>query len=180
MIHGYARVSREDQDLRRQVEALETAGVQKVWSEKMSGAKKRPVLEELMSELKAGDKLIVQKIDRLGRSMIDMIQKVQLLSSKGVEFVSIMDNIDISTSNGRLVFNLLSSIAEYEREMIRSRVTDGLNSAKRNGVRLGRPRGNELQRYQEIVARGGDPVVEMGLKRWKMYDLRKKANQEAI
>lgn len=175
MIYGYARVSREDQDLTRQMEALHAAGAQTIFQEKMSGAKKRPVLESLINTVQAGDTIMVQKIDRFGRSVVNLLNNIQHIKDRGVNFISIGDNIDISTANGRLMLNLLASIAEYEREMIISRVTDGMASARRRGVSLGRPRadrGEEMEQFRRDLAAGIDPR-QKGMKAWKYYQLRK-------
>lgn len=176
MIYGYARVSREDQDLTRQTEALTAAGAVVIFSEKMSGVKKRPELERLIETVQTGDTIIVQKIDRFGRSVLSLLENIRRIRDRGVGFVSLMDSIDISTANGRLMMNMLASIAEYEREMIVSRVTDGLQSARRNGVVLGRRRTDrsaEVKQFRALLEQGKDPRVEMKLKDWKYYQLRK-------
>jgi len=173
MIYGYARVSREDQDLTRQLEALQAAGAQTIFKEKMSGAKKRPELEALISTVQSGDTIIVQKIDRFGRSVVNLLNNIEEIRRKGVGFISLGDNIDISTPSGRLMLNMLASIAEYEREMIIFRVKDGLESARRAGRVGGRPRRLEnLEEFRAALERGEDPR-QTGMKSWKYYKLRK-------
>lgn len=135
---GYARVSREDQDLTRQITALE--GCDKIYADKISGAStNRPELDKMLGELQAGDCVVVQKLDRFGRSINDLLNKVEMLRARGVGFRSLTDNFDTTNANGRLMFHLLAAFAEFEREMIKERTKDGLKQAKKNGVKLGRP-----------------------------------------
>lgn len=178
MIYGYARVSREDQDLTRQLEALTSAGAQTIFQEKMSGAKKRPELERLIALAQHGDTIIVQKIDRFGRSVVNLLNNIEEIRSKGCGFISLGDNIDISTANGRLMLNLLASIAEYEREMIRERVKDGLQSARKAGRVGGRPRNtDDVEGFREMIERGEDPR-EKGMKEWKYYKLKRMMHEQ--
>lgn len=140
MIIGYARVSREDQDLGRQVKALQDSGCEKIFEDKISGAKaKRPQLDALLSSLGAGDVVVVQKLDRLGRSLIDLINLVNVFKAKGVGFKSLTDSIDTTSAHGMMVFHMMGAMAEFEREMIRERTRDALAFKKSQGVVLGRP-----------------------------------------
>jgi DNA invertase Pin-like site-specific DNA recombinase len=140
---GYARVSTRDQDPQLQLDALEAAGVDDIRTEHASGKdRKRPVLEATLAELGEGDELVVWKIDRLGRSVLDLLTIVEDLSKRGIAFHSIT-NPEISTTGpgGKMVLTILGAIAEYERALIAERVTNGIAAAKRNGTRSGKPFG---------------------------------------
>jgi DNA invertase Pin-like site-specific DNA recombinase len=139
---GYARVSTQDQKLELQLDALTHHGCEVVFKEKKSGkSKDRPELEKLISQLRAGDTVVVWKLDRLGRSLRDLIDLVAEFQKKGVDFVSLQDGINTATSTGRFTFNIFASLAEFEREIIRERTKAGLDSAKARGRRGGRPQG---------------------------------------
>jgi len=135
---GYARVSTPDQNLSMQVEALEKAGCHRIFTDVASGAKaERPGLEEALAYLRKGDTLVVWKIDRLGRSLSHLVQIVDSLRDRGVSFRSLNDSgMDTTTRNGRLIFNVFASFAEFERDLIRERTKAGLESAAAQG-RLG-------------------------------------------
>jgi len=139
---GYARVSTADQNLDLQLDALKAAGCDKIYYEKMSGAKSdRPELNRMRSELRAGDMVVVWKIDRLGRSLIDLLQVVNDFKEKEIGFCSINDSISTETKEGRLMFGLLAGLAEYERDMIKERTASGLEAARLRGRVGGRPPG---------------------------------------
>lgn len=139
---GYARVSTKDQTLDLQVDALKKAGCIKVVSEVMSGANaERPTLNKLLDSLRAGDLLIIWKLDRLGRSLTHLIQIVNDLLTRKVGLKSLNDPIDTTTAHGRLVFNIFASLAEFERDMIRERTNAGLAAARARGRKGGRPKG---------------------------------------
>lgn len=137
---GYARVSTTEQNLDMQVEALLNAGVHKdhIYIEKVSGAAiKRPKLEWAFDSLRPGDTLVVWKMDRLARSLIDLLGKMKRLEEAGVEFVSLTEKIDTTTPGGRLIFHVLASIAEFERDLIRERTQAGVRAAMARGVKFG-------------------------------------------
>ena len=139
---GYARVSTRDQTLDLQVDALKKAGCAKVLTEKMSGAgAERPVLNKLMEALRAGDVLIIWKLDRLGRSLQHLIALVNELLTRKVGLKSLNDPIDTTTATGRLTFNIFASLAEFERDVIRERTKAGLLAARARGRKGGRPKG---------------------------------------
>jgi DNA invertase Pin-like site-specific DNA recombinase len=139
---GYARVSTQDQNLDLQLKALSDFGCAKIYKEKISGkTKDRPELNNLLSQLRAGDSVVVWKLDRLGRSIKDLIHLVELFKSTDVNFVSITDSIDTSTAMGRFTFNLFASLAQFEREIIRERTNAGLSAARAKGRKGGRPSG---------------------------------------
>ncbi|MEK5061858.1 resolvase [Paenibacillus sp. FSL H7-0326] len=143
---GYARVSTEDQHLELQIDALRAAGVEErdIFMEKVTGAKKdRPELEKLLSYMKPGDAVIVWKLDRIGRSIKHLIELSELFKTSNIEFVSLKEKIDTSTATGRLMFNMLAALAEFEREMIIERTHAGLAAARSRGRQGGRPKKDE-------------------------------------
>lgn len=137
---GYARVSRDDQNLELQISALKSAGCQKelIFTEKVSGAKAvRPGLDQCLKELKSGDTLIVWRLDRLGRSMSHLVKLIEELRQDSISFKSICDGaIDTTTASGELIFNIFSSLAQFERRLIQERTQAGLSAARARG-RLG-------------------------------------------
>ena len=141
---GYTRVSTSSQDAQLQLDALVKAGVQKrdLFSDVTSGSKAaigRPGMKKLLAYAEAGDTVVVWRVDRLGRSLIDVLNTVKLLRERGIEVKSISDSIDPSTTSGRLMLNMLATLAEYERELITERVNAGIAAAKQGGTRFGRP-----------------------------------------
>jgi DNA invertase Pin-like site-specific DNA recombinase len=142
MIIGYARVSTKEQNLDLQIEALQKAGCEKIYREKVSGAtKSRPELDSMISQFRKGDVLIVWRLDRLGRSLKHIIDLVLELSRMEVIIKGLTDGVDTSTINGRLFLNIMASLAEYERELIRERTNAGLAAARARGRLGGRPKG---------------------------------------
>lgn len=139
---GYARVSTTDQSLDLQLDALNNEGCEKIYQEKASGAKSdRPELEACLQYLRSGDTLVVYKLDRLGRSLKHLLDTINSLSEKGIGFTSISDPIDTTTPQGRLIFNIFGSLAEFERDLIRERTKAGLEAARARGRFGGRPKG---------------------------------------
>ncbi len=139
---GYARVSTKDQDLSLQLDKLQEVGCEKLYQEKISGkSKDRPQLIELLAYLRSGDTVVVWKLDRLGRSLKDLIDLVNTIQEKGAYFQSLNDNIDTNTAGGKLIFHIFASLSEFEREVIRERTKAGLLSARARGCKGGRPRG---------------------------------------
>jgi DNA invertase Pin-like site-specific DNA recombinase len=145
MIYGYARVSTEDQKLNLQLDALKNAKCDKIYKEKISAAKERPELEKMIGFLEKGDTVVVWKLDRLGRSLRHLIDLVKSFEEKKVKFVSLQDNINTQTAQGRFIFNLFASLAEFERDIIRERTHAGLNAARARGRKGGRPKGLSLE-----------------------------------
>ena len=139
---GYARVSTKDQSLNLQKDALEKAGCRKIYSEQISGTKTdRANLDEMIEHIRQGDIIVVWKLDRLGRSLRDLINLISKFQDLGVEFKSLQDNIDTTTPTGKLTFHLFAALAEFERDIISERTKAGLESARARGRRGGRPKG---------------------------------------
>ena len=141
---GYTRVSTTSQDAQLQLDALVSVGVQKrdVFADVTSGSKtavERPGMKKLLEYVETGDTVVVWRVDRLGRSLIDVLNTVNLLRDRGVQVRSVSDGIDPATSTGRLMLNMLATLAEYERELIVERVNAGIAAARQNGTRFGRP-----------------------------------------
>jgi DNA invertase Pin-like site-specific DNA recombinase len=138
---GYARVSTGEQTLDLQLDALKAAGCGKVFEETASGAKAdRPVLAEALSYIRDGDTLVVWRLDRLGRSLGHLIETVAGLAERGIGFRSLGEQIDTTTSGGKLVFHVFGALAEFERDLVRERTHAGLAAARARGRTGGRPR----------------------------------------
>lgn len=150
---GYARVSTKDQSLDLQIDALKKEGCKQIYHEVISGAKtERAELDRLLSQLREGDILVIWKLDRLGRSLKHLVQLVYALNEKGIGLQSINDPIDTTTSQGRLVFNIFASLAEFERDIIRERTQAGLKAARARGRVGGRPKGLSQNAQQKAIA----------------------------
>ena len=140
-IFGYARVSRDTQNLDRQIDALKKYGVDKIYNEKMTGTKRdRPELAKLLDRMTEGDTVVIESLSRLGRSTKDLIELTELFKAKGVNLVSLKESIDTTTSTGKLLFTLMSAIAQFERDVIADRTREGLQAARARGRKGGRPR----------------------------------------
>jgi len=137
---GYARVSTSDQDEALQVDALNGAGCTRVFVDHASGAKAdRPELAAALDWLRPGDRLVVWKLDRLGRSVSHLVGLLDDLGRRDVEFRSLTEGLDTSTPGGRLIFHVMAAIAEFERNLIRERTRAGLDAARARGRTGGRP-----------------------------------------
>ena len=149
---GYARVSTVDQNLELQTDALTEAGCKKIFSDRgVSGAKaERPGLDEALDRIRKKDTLVIWKLDRLGRSLSDLLSIVEYLKDRGAHFLSIQDGFDTSTASGKMVFSVIGAMAEYERNLIRERTMAGLKAARARGRMGGRPKA--LDRSQVKVA----------------------------
>lgn len=140
MLIGYARVSTIDQNLDLQRDALTSAGCEKIFTDKASGARDdRPGLEKAKSHLRKGDTLVIWKLDRLGRTVRGLINFVQELRDGGIGFRSLQDNIDTGTAAGKFFFHVMAGLAEMERDLIRERTKAGLAAARARGRNGGRP-----------------------------------------
>ena len=152
MLFGYARVSTADQDLALQRDALTAAGCERIFTDTITGTStERPGLTKALAALKAGDTLIVWKLDRLGRSLAHLVQLIAELGGRGIGFRSLSDPIDTASAGGRLVLHIMGALAEFERSLIVERTQAGLQAAKRRGRKLGRP--TKLTAAQIVHAR---------------------------
>jgi DNA invertase Pin-like site-specific DNA recombinase len=138
---GYARVSTDDQNLNLQRGALKHAGCEQLFEDQLIGAKaERPDLQQALQYARAGDTLVVWRLDRLSRSLKDLIEMVTLLESKGIGLKSLHEAIDTSSSSGKLIFHIFGALAEFERNLIRERTQAGLQAARARGRKGGRPK----------------------------------------
>lgn len=140
MIIGYARVSTTDQDTALQLDSLNMAGCERVYQEAFSGAfRERPELLRCLDALREGDTLTVWRLDRLGRSLKDLVAIISDLETKGVGFRSVTEAIDTTTAGGKLIFHIFAALAEFERSLIQERTKAGLQAARARGRKGGRP-----------------------------------------
>ena len=138
---GYARVSTKDQNLALQMDALKKEGCKIIYQEKMSGVKSRPELRKMIDQIRENDVVVIWKLDRLGRSLRDLVNLVNEIQGKGAELKSLNDSINTTTPHGRLTFYFFAALAEFERDIIRERTMAGLAAARARGRRGGRPKG---------------------------------------
>ena len=161
MLIGYARVSTFDQNIDLQEDALKKAGCEKIFSDKISGSKKeRPGLNEAISHLRQGDTLVIWKLDRLGRSLRNLMDLTAKLEKMGVHFRSITDGIDTNTPAGRFFFHVMAALAQMERELIIERTKAGLAAARERGRTGGRKRAmteSKLEAAKKLLAEGIPP-----------------------
>src|SRR5262245_27547192 len=166
MIIAYARVSTDGQTLDAQQAALKAAGAEKVFSEKVSGAKtNRRQLPQAIDALGAGDVLLVTRLDRLARSTRDLLNVLATVTDKGAGFKSLADTwADTTTPHGRLMLTVLGGLAEFERELIKARTDEGRRRAQARGVRFGRKLKLTQHQIAEALRRrdAGEPLVEIG------------------
>ena len=158
MFVGYARVSTADQNLDLQQDALLAAKCGRIFTDTASGAKaQRPGLIEALQCCRPGDTLVVWKLDRLGRSLPHLVETVRDLIAREVGFKSLQENIDTTTSGGKLIFHIFASLAEFERDIIRERTHAGLSSARARGRKGGRPKGVDEKKRKAALALKKDP-----------------------
>ena len=144
MIYGYARVSTLDQNLDRQKDALRAYGVERIFCEKVSGAKKsRPELDKMLAILESGDSVVIESLSRLGRSVKNLSELMETFNEKGIRLISLKESVDTTSATGRLLFTIISSLAAFERETLIERTNEGLASARARGKLGGRPKTNE-------------------------------------
>lgn len=166
MLVGYARVSTEDQNLDLQRDALKAAGCTRIFEEKESGraGTKRPAFQAALAFLRPEDQLVVWKLDRLGRSLREMLNTTHELQAQGIRVQSLTEKLDTETANGRLMFNFLGMIAEYFLDLNRERTMAGLKAALARGQKGGRPRkitDADLEAGRAMLAAGTIPVAEI-------------------
>lgn len=157
---GYARVSTEDQSAALQLDALKAAGCQRVFTEKASGAQReRPQLIAALDYIREGDTLVVWKLDRLARSLRQLMETIEDLHARGIGFRSLTEAIDTTTSGGRLVFHIFGALAEFERSLIRERTNAGLEAARARGRISGRPPALDDEDLVAAKAMLRDPAI---------------------
>jgi DNA invertase Pin-like site-specific DNA recombinase len=160
MLIGYARVSTQEQTLDLQTDALKHAGCIQLFTDTASGAQTvRPGLENALNYLRTGDTLVVWRLDRLGRSLKHLIETVTQLQERGIGFRSITENIDTTTSGGKLIFHVFGALAEFERDIIRERTKAGLAAARARGRRGGRPRAVSAKKLVQLHALAADTAT---------------------
>jgi DNA invertase Pin-like site-specific DNA recombinase len=160
MLIGYARVSTQDQNPALQLDALKVAGCERVFVEKASGAQRdRPELALALEYVRAGDALVVWKLDRLARSMKQLIETVEGMDARGVGFRSLTEAIDTTTAGGKLVFHIFGALAEFERSIIRERTNAGLKAARDRGRLGGRPPALSVKDIAAAKAMLADPKI---------------------
>lgn len=161
MIFGYCRISTKGQSFDLQEDALKNAGCERVFRDVASGAKtKRPGLDDLLGQLRAGDIIVVYKLDRLGRSLQHLVHLMNQLTERQIGLRSLNDPVDTTTPQGRLITNVFASIAEFERDLIRERTKAGLVSARARGRNGGRPPG--LSKEAQNVAIAAEALYKQG------------------
>lgn len=143
MKFGYARVSTDDQELARQIDALNNYGVDKIYKEKITGIKaSRPELDKLKNALREGDSVIIESLSRLGRSTKDLLALLEEWDKQGIKLMSLKENIDTTTPTGKLLVTVLSAISQFERDITVQRTNEGLQAARARGRKGGRPKAN--------------------------------------
>lgn len=176
MVYGYARVSTRQQDLSRQLDLLDRYECNKIYTEKISGVRaNRPELNKLKKRVKENDKIIIESFSRLGRSTKDLIDLVYFFEKKGVKVISIKENFDTQTPQGKLMMTVFQAFSQFERDIIVERTKEGLESARARGNIGGRPRVDPalIQHALNLYQKEGKAVVDIcaqtGLKRSTFY-----------
>jgi len=158
---GYARVSTDAQTTRLQLDALKAAGCERIFEDKESGAlRSRPKLDRALTELRAGDTLVVWKLDRLGRSLRHLLEISETLRERGVALRSLTEHIDTATAAGKMLYAVLGAVAQFERDVLRERTVAGMRAAKSRGEHIGRPRALkpvQVREARKMLERGGSP-----------------------
>jgi DNA invertase Pin-like site-specific DNA recombinase len=148
---GYARVSREEQHLELQLDALKAIGCEQLFTEKIKSVKdQRPQLEQALQFVRAGDTFVVWRLDQIGRSLKNLLEIMAGLETRGVEFQSLTEHLDTSSPSGKLIFHIFGSVAEFERALTIERTHAGLAAARARGRKGGRPRGKAFSTPEKI------------------------------
>jgi DNA invertase Pin-like site-specific DNA recombinase len=165
---GYIRVSRDKQTTALQVDAMKREQCEKIFTDKMSGKRfDRPEFLQMLEVARAGDVIVVWRLDRLGRSLKELIETVTLLGERGIELRSIKESIDTSTPTGKLMFHIVAAMAEFERDIIQERTLAGLEAARARGRQGGRPKATEkikpaqLERARALYTARNNTVEEI-------------------
>ena len=165
MLIGYARVSTDDQNLDLQNDALQAAGCDRIYRDKASGVRaNRPGLKRAMEDIRDGDTLVVWRLDRLGRSLKDLIARAETLEAQGAGLKSLQESIDTNSTGGRLVFHMFGALAEFERNLMRERTQAGLVSARARGRLGGRRKSLDPAKRRQVVElyrSGGHTIAEI-------------------
>ena len=180
MLIGYARVSTQEQTLALQQDALKAAQCELVFTDTISGVKtERPGLQQALSHLRAGDTLVVWRLDRLGRSLKHLIETVTRLQSQDIGFKSLTESIDTTTPGGVLIFHVFGALAQFERDLIRERTRAGLTAARARGKQGGRPKAlakidpKKLETARRMAQDPQTPIAQicefLGVSRWTIY-----------
>ena len=168
---GYARVSTKEQNLHLQEDALKDAGCEEIYTDIASGSKSQRLgLDKALEFIRSGDTLVVWKLDRLGRSIQHLIETVSALNKRNVAFKSLQENIDTTSSGGKLIFHMFSALAEFERDLIRERTDAGLKAARARGRMGGRPSlldNRQIKRMIEMYEEQKNTVAEI----CKIYEI---------
>lgn len=177
MLIGYCRVSTDDQTLDLQRDALQMAGCERIYEDTAGGAKAdRPGLKEALGQLRDGDTLVVWRLDRLGRSLKDLILRLEALNEQGVGLRSLQENIDTDSASGQLIFHIFGALAEFERTLIRERTHAGLSAARARGRKGGRKklldakqRAHAVELYKTHKHTAKEVCAIMGISRATLY-----------
>ncbi len=165
MLIGYARVSTHEQTLDLQLDALKKAGCEEIRTDKISSvADDRPGLDQVLAITRTGDTIVVWRLDRLGRSLKQLIELINELQDRGVGFKSVTENIDTTTTGGKLVFHIFGALAEFERSLIKERTNAGLAAARARGRMGGRPKAldqKKIERLRTLYNKQDIPVYEL-------------------
>lgn len=180
---GYARVSTDDQHLELQLDALRQAGCEKIFEDKISGSKfDRPGLNDALAYARQGDVLVVWRLDRLGRSLPDLLELVTKLEISGIGLHSLGEQISTDSPSGKLIFHIFAALAEFERNLIRERTMAGLKAARSRGRKGGRRQRLDEQQVRQIRALLRDPNISVsevaasyGVSRGTIYNCRTKS-----
>ena len=153
MIIGYARVSTQEQNLDRQLDALRARGCERIYQEKITGMKAdRPEFKKMLDALREGDTLVIDSFSRLSRSTKDLLEVVERLNAQGVDLISIKEQLNTTTATGKMMLTMLSALSQFERDLIAERTADGLKAARARGRMGGRPRvGSEKAKAQALA-----------------------------
>src|SRR6266581_716100 len=164
MLIGYARVSTHEQNLDLQIDALKAAGCQKIFTDKISTLKaERKGLDEALSFLRPSDVLVVWKLDRLGRTLTQLIELVAVFNKRGIGFKSLKETIDTTTSTGKLIFHIFAALAEFERDINHERTQAGLDAARARGHYGGRPKTLSNKKAEQLRSLYNDPIKKYSI-----------------